>query len=139
MCRQPLDAYDDYPKSMKKYLRYNGWHFDRSLCEWAVSLMKRKNEKGDLEPIKSLGKDEVTELLKKHNVKLDNNVGYDFVYVANKCKADYLGSSVPDEKHMALHIKDTIDDVDVGDGSIMREWFAKITSNGESVDWEEYV
>lgn len=101
--------------------------------------MKRKNENDELEPITQLSKEDVTELLKKHNIKLSNNVGYDYVYVANMCKADLLGSSVPDEKHMALYVKNIIDDVDVADGVVMREWFAKITANGESVDWAEYV
>jgi hypothetical protein len=41
---------------------------------------------------------------------------YDSVYVANMCKADFLGSSIVDDVHMALYVKDVIDDPDATDG-----------------------
>ena len=28
--RAALDMYDDLPKSMRKYLMHNGWHFNKS-------------------------------------------------------------------------------------------------------------
>lgn len=43
------------------------------------------------------------------------------------CKADYYGSSITDERHFALYIKDTID---AGDGTTM-------VANGTMVDWED--
>jgi len=55
------------------------------------------------------------------------------------CKADYYGSSITDEKHFALYIKDTIDDEDAADGTTMRRWYATMVSNGDMVDWEEFV
>ena len=79
-------------------------------------------------------KDEV-----KYSIKLDNNLGYDYVFVANMGKADYYGSSISDEKHLALYIKDTIDDEDVKDGITMRRWYATMIGNGVMVDWEEFV
>lgn len=49
------------------------------------------------------------------------------------CKADYYGSSITDEKHFALYIKDTIDDEDAGDGTTMRRWYATMVANGTMV------
>ena len=36
-------------------------------------------------------------------------------------------------------VVDTVEDVDAGDGEIMREWDAKMTSRGIAVDWEEIL
>jgi hypothetical protein len=55
------------------------------------------------------------------------------------CKADYLGSSIIDEKHMALYIKDVIDDVDAPDGTVMRQWYAKMVADGQPVPWEYFL
>lgn len=54
-------------------------------------------------------------------------------------KPDLLKSSITDEQHLALYVKDVVDDVDAGDGEIMREWDAKMTSRGIAVDWEEIL
>jgi len=36
-----LDAFDVLPEDMMNYLRYNGRHFSRKLCDFAVSKMYR--------------------------------------------------------------------------------------------------
>ena len=68
--RVALDMYEDLPKAMRKYLMHNGWHFNKSLCDFAVSLM-RKNGK----PLDPISKDTVDKLLTQSKVQLDNNVG----------------------------------------------------------------
>ena len=50
--RAALDSYDDLPRSMRRYLRYNGWHFNKPLCDYAISLM-RKNGK----PLEAISKE----------------------------------------------------------------------------------
>ena len=130
--RAALDMYDDLPKSMRKYLMHNGWHFNKSLCEFAVSLMRKHGKK--LDPI---SKENVDKLLEQHKIQLDNNVGYDYVFVANMCKADYYGSSITDDRHVALYIKDTIDDEDAADGTTMRRWYATMVANGVMVNWDD--
>lgn len=132
--RTALDVYDDMPKYMRKYLQHYGWHFNKSLCQYAVSLMTKNGKK--LEP---LSKEFIDKLLEQHNIKLTNNVGYDYIFVANMCKADYYGSSIQDEKHVALYIKDTIQDEDAGDGTTMRRWYATMIANGQMVDWEDFI
>jgi hypothetical protein len=138
--RLPLDMYDDIPTEMRKYLRFHGWHFNKKACDFAVSLMRKKNAStGKTEKIEPLTKDQVDSMLAKYGVTLENSVDYDYVYVANMGKADLLKSSITDEQHLALYVKDVVDDVDAGDGEIMREWDAKMTSRGIAVDWEEIL
>lgn len=123
---------------MRVYLRNNGWHFSKKAVEYAVSMMKKKNPStGKLEKITPYTKEEIDELLKKYNIKLENAVGFDYVYVANMCKADYLKSSILDEEHLAMYVKDVIDDPDAADGNIMRKWLASMDGAGIPVDWEE--
>lgn len=132
--RVPLDLYDNLPSSMRKYLIHNGWHFNKQLCNFAVSLMKKHGKR--LDPI---SKQNVDKLLEQYKIQLDNNVGYDYVFVANMCKADYYGSSITDDKHVALYIKDTIDDEDAADGTTMRRWYATMVGNGVTIDWDETI
>jgi hypothetical protein len=130
--RPALDLYDEIPLAMRKYLRHNGWHFNKALCNFAVSLMKKNGKK--LDPI---SKENVDKLLEQYSIHLKNNIGYDYVFVANMCKADYYGSSITDDKHVALYIKDTIDDEDAADGTTMRRWYATMVSNGVIIDWDD--
>lgn len=129
-----LDMYDELPKYMRKYLQNYGWHFNKALCQYAVSLMKKGGK-----PLESLSKEYVDKMLSINGIKLAKNVGNDYVFVANMGKADYYGSSITDEKHLALYIKDTIDDEDAGDGTTMRRWYATMVANGEMIDWEEFI
>lgn len=138
--RIPLDMYDEIPDEMRRYLKQYGWHFNKKACEFAVSLMRKKNTTtGKLDRVEIMTKEQVDALLAKYNVNLENNVDYDYIYVANMAKADVYKSSIPDEQHLAMYIKDIVDDVDAGDGEIMREWDAKMTSRGIAVEWDEIV
>jgi hypothetical protein len=130
--RPALDLYEDLPKAMRKYLMHNGWHFNKSLCDFAVSLMVKHKK-----PLEPLSKETVDKLLEINKIHLDNNVGYDYVFVANMCKADYYGSSITDDKHVALFIKDTIDDEDAADGTTLRRWYATMVANGVMIDWDD--
>lgn len=140
MTREPLDIYDELPRSMRRYLQHNGWHFNKKACEWAVSKMEYKNSAtGKKEKLEPWTKEQVDELMKTNNIVVENNVGYDYVFVANMCKADYYKSSVPDEQHVALYVKDTIDDPDGADGITFRRWYASMVACGTPVEWEEIL
>jgi len=78
-------------------MRHNGPHFNRKLCEFAVSNMTVRDVNDREVPLSPYNKEEVENLLRAHNITIKNNQLYDFVYVANMCKADFLGSSVPNE------------------------------------------
>ena len=136
----PLDTYDDIPKAMRNYLSHYGWHFGKNACEYAVGMMKKENPvTKKLEKIEPYTKDQVDEMLKKYNVTIEDGGGYDYVFVANMGKADYLKSSIPDEHHLALYVKDVISDPDAGDGVTMRRWYATMVANGDPVEWEEMM
>ena len=49
-------------------------------------------------------------------------------------KEDYLGSSIKDENHLALYVKDTIDDVDASNETTFRRWLATMIGNGMPID-----
>lgn len=125
---------------MEAYLSNFGWHFNKKMCDFAVSLMKKINPAtGKKERIEPISKEKVEELLTKYGVKLDNNSLYDFVYVANMGKADFFKSSIPDEQHLAVYVKDVIDDPDAPDGMAMAMWYAKMCRAGEPIEWDEML
>ena len=64
---------------------------------------------------------------------------YDAAYVANMCRADFFKSSVPDEQHLAMFVKDYVDDEDQVDGFIFNRWYADMTKKGLPIDWEELL
>lgn len=63
--------------------------------------------------------------------------GFGYVFAATMCKADYLGKSIPDKEHLAMYVKDTIDDVDASDETTFRRWVATMVGNGLPIDWYE--
>ena len=125
---------------MEAYLSNFGWHFNKKMCDFAVSLMKKINPAtGKKERIEPISKEKVEELLTKYGMKLDNNSLYDFVYVANMGKADFFKSSIPDEQHLAVYVKDVIDDPDAPDGTTMRRWYATMIAAGEPIEWDVMI
>ena len=123
---------------MINYLRYNGPHFNKKLCDFAVSKMYKKvgNVKVKLQ---AYTKEQVDNILSVNNIRLQNNQLYDHVYVANMCKADFLNSSVKDEMHLAKYVKDVIDDDDAYDGIVFNRWYADMCKQGIAIDWEEMI
>lgn len=135
-----LQEYDIIPKEMRAYLRNNGRHFNKKACEWAVKNMRKWNESTRrLERIEPLDKAAVDELLKNNGITLDDARGYDYVYVANMCKADFYGTAIEDERHMALYIKCVIDDADAVSGMVFNRWLADLDTKGIAIDWEELI
>lgn len=139
MKRDSLDQYDVRPAAMTNYLRYNGMHFSKKLCDFAVSKMYKRNAQGQKEYIVPIEKSKIDELLQKQKIKLENNQLYDYVYVANMCKADFLGSSIKTEDHLALYVKDVIEDPDAYDGLVFNRWYADMCRKGVPIDWEEML
>ena len=79
------------------------------------------------------------ELLTRYGIKLEKTKGMDYVYVANMGRSDVHKSSVPDDSHLALYIKDVIDDPDAADGEVMACWYVKMIRRGEPVDWGSFL
>lgn len=138
MKRASLTQYDEIPEDMLIYLRNYGPHFNRKLAKFAVSKMTKIID-GKERPIPPYTKEEVENILAMNNVEVMRGQLCDCVYVANMCKADFLGSSIIDEKHLALYIKDVIDDVDAPDGLVFNRWYADMCYNGIAVEWEDML
>ena len=136
MERTDLTQYDIKPEAMINYLRYNGPHFNKKLLEFAVSNMTKQND----EKIIQFTKQDIDEKLKSTNTILKNNQLYDYVFVANMCKADFLGESVPNDNiHLCLYIKNVIDDPDGYDGLPFNRWYADMCRKGIVINWEEMI
>lgn len=138
MLNTDLTQYDIKPEGMINYLRYNGPHFNKKLCDFAVGLMQKKVG-NIMTKITPMSKEEVDQLLKNNAITLKGGQLYDSVYVANMCKADFLGSSITDLQHLAKYIKDVLDDDDAYDGIVFNRWFADMSRMGIVIDWEEMI
>ena len=136
MERASLSQYEEYPKEMLVYMRHYGPHFNRKMFEFAVSQMTYEDEDGKEKSVTPYTKDEISNLLNMHGVEVRRNQLYDAAYVATMCKADFLGSSIKDEKHLALYVKDVIDDIDAPDGLVFNRWYADMCYKGIAIDWE---
>lgn len=137
--RRGLDMYDDIPKDMKRYLRENGYHFNKAIYEWAVGMMYKEDNNGKKEYIKPVEKEKVKELLKRFNITLKNDSMYDSCYVYCMCIADFYGKSLQTEEQVAKYIKDMIEDIDKPDGYIFNRWYADMCFAGYPIDWEEFI
>ena len=131
--------YDLKPEGMIAYLRYNGYHFNKKMSQWAVSLMYKQGKQGKEEPIEYWDKEKVKSLLIGQGVNLSGEVDYDAVYVANMARADFFKSSIEDEEHLALFIRDMVEDPDQKDGFIFHRFYADCCLNGIPIPWEDLI
>ena len=138
MERVNFTQFDEMPEAMIAYMRHYGPHFNRKLFEFAVGRMTKKTNGNDT-PINPYNREQVKNLLANNGIQLKNDQLYDSAYVANMCKADFLGSSVTDEKHLALYIKDVVDDPDGYDGIVFNRWYADMCYTGVAIDWEDML
>lgn len=130
-----LDYYDIMPAGMDAYLSHYGWHFSKAMCEWAVSKMRDK--KGNR--VTRKGKDDIESILKKYGVEIENDFGYDKVFVFHMGMSDYYGGSIPDEAHLAQYVKEVLDDKDGYEGIAFTRFLADCNGKGTPVLWEEMI
>ena len=135
--RLPLDMYD-LPPEMVEYFRHYGRNFNKKMYEFAVSKMY-KMRNGKKEAVPTVTKEQFDAVMNKYGIKLENDVMYNGVYVWAMATADFLGSSIPDEQHLALFVKDYIDDPDQVDGFVFNRFYSDCVLKGEPIDWEEML
>ena len=138
MFYKEMGSYDDIPEGMKLYINNYGCHFNKKLCKEAVSRMYKDNN-GKREYIKPYSKEQVDSMLEAYGIRLERNKLYDAVYVANMCKADFLGKSVPTEQHLAKYVKDVIDDVDAEEGYVFNRFYADCMFMDNPIEWEDCI
>lgn len=138
MIRDNFTRYDEYPQAMLTYLRNYGPHFNRKLYEFATDKMTRIYD-GKEKKITPYRKEDIEAIMRNNGIEVKNAQLYDCAYVASMCKADFLGSSITDERHLALYVKDIIDDIDAPDGLVFNRWYADMCYMGIAIDWEEML
>ena len=138
MYQRRTGSYDEIPEGMKRYINNYGCHFNKKLCDWAVSKMYKETN-GKKEYIQPYTKEQVDSLLKQNNVKVERDTLYDVCFVMNMGKADYLGSSIPNEQYLAKYVKDVLDDADADDGFVFNRWYADQMFMSKPVDWDEML
>ena len=133
-----LDYNYDYPSGMSEYLEIYGWHFSKKMCEWAVSKMYKKVN-GKKVYIVPITKDSFEDLSKRHNIIIRDSKGYDDVYLANMCKADFFGSSIKTDVDLVRFVKDVIDDEDGYEGLPFTRFYADCIGSGTPIIWDEMI
>ena len=129
----------DIPEDMKTYLSYYGMNFSKKLYEFAVSNMRRESADGKMEKVKPMAADELKSLLSKHKIEIEHNDLYNALYLAAMVKADYWGSSIEDEEHLAKYIEDTLCDVDAAEGQVLARYLADCSVGGCIIYWEDMI
>ena len=130
-----LDYYDILPSGMDAYLSHYGWHFSKAMCKWAVGKMRDRNGK----EVNMVEKEQIASILGRYGLKVEHDKGYDMSYVWAMGISDYLGSSVPDEMHLAKYVKDTLDDPDGYEGMVFTRFIADCSGKGEPIIWEDMI
>lgn len=121
----------------EEYTGRHGRHFNDKLLSYATGQMRKRDaDTGKERRIVPFSRSEVDAMLARNGVKLDKSKGLDYVYVANMAKADFWKSSIEDEKHLALYVKDVIDDCDADEETVFDRWLA---GAGDDVPWDELV
>ena len=135
----PLDYMDEIPRSMRRYLDYYGWHFNKPAYEYAASLMWKEDKDGKKTKVEPVKKEGVDKILKDNNIEIENKGNWDYMYWAMQCKADLMPEAIEDEKHMAKYVKMMTDDPDVSDETTFRKWYITMIGNGKGIPFEEFL
>lgn len=131
-------SYDEIPEGMKAYINNYGCHFNKKLCEEASKRMYTKVN-GRKEYIKPYTKENLDALFSMYGVSPRNNKLYDAVYVANMCKADFLGSSIPNEEYLVKYVKDVLEDPDAEEGYVFNRFYADCMFMNNPIEWDDML
>ena len=123
---------------MEEYLATYGWHFSKKMCQWAASRMYR--EDGDeKEPIEPITRQKLEDMKRSYGIEINGAKGYDDVYIANMCKADFLGTSIHGEDMLVRYVKDVIEDPDGYDGLPFTRFYADCIGSGTPIQWDDML
>lgn len=129
----------DIPEDMRTYLSYYGTNFSKRLYEFAVHNMYRETADGKIEKVKPMTAEELKSLLAKYKIEIENNDLYNAMYIAAMVRADFWGSSIEDEEHLAKYVEDVICDVDAAEGQVFARYLADCSVKGCIIHWNEMI
>lgn len=121
--------------AFEEYCDMYGCHFSKKLYEFAVSMMKDRSG-NKVEP---KTKEQVSEFLRTNGVTLKNDKGWDAAYVHAMATADYWSSSITDNTHLALFVKDYIDDPDGSKTKAFDHFVVDCRAKDEPIFWDEMM
>ena len=121
---EDLTQYDIKPQGFINYLRYNGQHFNKHLLEFAIKRFKL-----------SITKEKLSTLCQTHNIAIPENI-YDALYILNWAKDTLWGSSIQDDKHLVLFMKDIMDKES---NLVFNRWYADQAKQGMAIEWEDMI
>lgn len=119
---------------MEAYLRNYGYHFSKKMYEWAVSMMKDRNK----QPVKTMERDEFKTLLANNGINVEFQ-GYDGPYVYAMAKADFFGSSLPNEMSVLKFVSDYLGDPDGYESVSFNRFYADTIAKGIAIIWEDVI
>jgi len=121
--------------AFEEYVEEYGYNFNKKLYEWAVSMMKdRAGNKPNV-----LTREQVSDWLKTQGVTLKNDIGYNAAYILAMAKSDYFGSSIKDNVHLALFVKDYLDDIDGSPDRAFDCFVMSCRAKGIKIFWEDFL
>ena len=121
--------------SFEEYIEQFGYHFNKKLYDWAVSMMKDRNGN----KVQAMTKEQVADWLKAHNITLKNDKGHDAAYVLAMARADYMGSSIADDAHLGLFVRDFLDDPDGTKSKAFDHFVVDCRAKDEFIYWDEMM
>lgn len=124
-----------YLPSLEEYLAEYGRHFNKKLYEFAVGMMEDRSGN----KVQPWSKEQTENFLKAHGVEVYNNHGHDAAYVVNMARADYWASAITDEQHLALFVRDYLDDEDGNPTRAFDEFYINCVAKGIPIFWEEII
>jgi hypothetical protein len=128
------------PEDMERYLSYYGFHFNKKLYEFAVSNMEKRNRTtGEKEKLSPVQIEDFERSLRRYRVSIPENNLYDAAYLASMVDADFWGSSIEDEEHMARYIEDVLCDVDGYEGIVFSRFLADCGAKGNVIFWDRML
>ena len=134
-----LDSYGTYPSGMQEYLSMYGWHFNKKMYNWAVSLLKRYNVAPKPDQSDVATKEQIDDMIKRHNIQINNLIGYDYCYELNKVKAVHLKHSIEDEVHLLKYLKQCLDEPNSYDEKPFTHFYADCIAKGIPIMWEDML
>ena len=125
------------PQDLEQYMSYYGLHFNKKLHEFATSMMKKEDKTtGKMVRVNPPSMEEVKNILERNKVEIEPNDIYYAMYLAAMVKADFWGSSIEDEIHMARYIEDVLCDPDGYTGIVFCRFIADCNAKGVAVFWD---
>ena len=78
--------------------------------------------------------------MSSYGQKINRTDGYyDGIYVWCMATSDYMNSSILDEQHLALFVKDYIDDIDGNPTRAFDEFYINCVAKGVDIPWEDMI